>query len=294
LSDSEGFMDFKYSIVTPVKNEEDYLPKTIDSVVNQTIRPQKWIIVDDGSTDSTPDIINNASSQHEWIERLDTGDSSTVRKPGGESVAPVGIKALNMQGLDFFVRMDGDLSFSPDYFKDLFSEFDKDPKLGIASGVCYVPREALLIEEPHPRFHTRGPIKTYRLQCYRDIDGVEAGLGFDTLDEIKANMLGWHTRSFPELKVIHHRPTQTASGALKGMINKGKAAYYLGYHPLYLFLRAIKIMTKDPVFIGGLCLLGSYLKGYLTHAEPYHDAKVIEYLRQQQMNRLLGRETIWK
>lgn len=286
-------MKYKFAIVTPVKDEEKYFVKTIDSVLSQEYRPQKWIIINDGSTDRTGEIVEELGKKNDWVEGIHIRNHSQ-RKPGGESVLDIGIKRLNLNSYDFFVRMDGDLSFDKSYFKRLFSKFEQNPKLGIASGVCYAPSDGKLIEEKHPRFHTRGPLKTYRIQCYFDIGGVERCLGWDTIDEIKSNMLGWQTRSFPDLKIVHLRKTQTASGVLNGIRNIGITSYSLGYHPIFMFLRAIKRMTKPPFFIGGgymlYCFIGAYFKG----DKQINHKKFITYLRRQQLNRVLGRNTIWK
>jgi glycosyltransferase involved in cell wall biosynthesis len=214
-------MNRRYAIVTPVKNEEKYLRGMIASVVRQTIPPNRWILIDDGSTDRTGEIIREAESRWDWITGVTTGETGVPRKPGGEAVVDHGLNMLNLAEYDFLARMDGDISFGPDYFDRLFREFERNPRLGIACGVCFGWREGKFIEEKNPRFHTRGALKTYRVRCFQEIGGLEKGLGWDTVDEIRANMLGWQTRSFPELKVVHHRSTQTASGALQGKINTG-------------------------------------------------------------------------
>jgi poly-beta-1,6-N-acetyl-D-glucosamine synthase len=286
-------VSYKYAIATPVKNEEAFLGRTIASVVSQKIRPQKWVIVNDASTDRTGELIRTAAAEHPWIVHIERVDDHQPRKPGGESVVAVGIRHLNIEDFDFFVRMDGDISFDSDYFARIFEFFEKDPKLGIASGVCYVPDGDRLKEEQHPRFHTRGPIKTYRVPCFQEIGGLETGLGFDTVDEITAHMHGWKTYSFPELKVIHHRKTQTARGPLRGMLNLGRASYYLGYHPLYLTLRVVKHLTQPPYVLGGLYMLAGYLNGY-RKKQDRKDQEFIKYLRKQQINKLTGRSTIWK
>lgn len=285
-------MSTRYAIVTPVRDEEKHLEKTIASVLTQDIKPQKWIIIDDGSTDRTCEIIKRAVDEHEWITGIETR-AVGLRKPGGESVLPVGMQLLNLEGLDFFVRMDGDLDFDAAYFRRIFEEFDRNPKLGIASGVCYVLEDGRYVEETHPLFHTRGPIKTYRQQCFRDIGGLDSCLGWDTIDEVKANMLGWQTRSFADLKVIHLRKTQTASGVLTGMLNRGRAAYYAGYHPLFMLSRASLRALKRPYIIGGVCLLAGYLEGYVKRLPTVDDQALIRYLRKQQLKRLLFKDTIW-
>jgi len=287
-------VNFRYAIVTPVKNEENHLEGMIASVVHQTIPPKRWIIVDDGSTDRTGELIREAESRWDWITGVTIGDTCAPRKPGGEAVLHHGLRMLNLPDFDFLARMDGDISFEPDYFDRLFREFEKDPRLGIACGACFGWRKGKLIEEKNPRFHTRGALKTYRVRCYQEIGGLEKELGWDTVDEIRANMLGWQTRSFPELKVVHHRPTQTASGGLHGKINTGIANYFVGYHPLFMLARACRNMVRRPYLLGGLWMLYGYLSGYMKSLPQIPDPELIRYVRKQQWNRLTGRTTIWK
>jgi biofilm PGA synthesis N-glycosyltransferase PgaC len=283
----------RYAIVTPVKNEEKFLPEMIDSVVNQTVRPREWIIVDDGSTDRTVVIIQRAVATHEWI-RCVRIDHAGGRQPGGEGALPTGLRLLDLSTCGFFARLDADISFQPDYFEKLFDEFRNNPRLGIATGVCWARQGGRLVEEKHPRFHTRGPLKTYRVACFEQIGSLERVLGWDIVDEARANMLGWQTRSFRHLRVIHQRPTQTAGGRLKGCRNVGHAAYFTGYHPLFLLARAVNTMPRRPYVLGGIFVGLGYLHGYVARKPQVNDPALIRYVRQQQLNRLTGRETIWK
>lgn len=287
-------MDYRYAIVTPVKDEDKYLEKTAASVLSQDIRPQTWIIIDDRSRDRTGEIIQKLSRENPWIIGVRNEEDNNERRVGGEAVVHLGLNMLKAGSYDFLVRMDGDVSFDASYFSSLFGEFERNPRLGIASGVCYVPKGEKLAEEKEPRFHTRGPVKTYRVTCFLDIGGLDSHEGWDTIDEVKAHMLGWHTRNFPHLKIIHHRKTQTALGTLRGKLNQGRVAYYVGYHPLYAMLRAFRRMMETPYILGGLYDLAGFLEGYMRGLSRVGDPALVMYMRQQQMNRLLGRETIWK
>ena len=288
-------MNYKYTIITPVKNEEKFLEKIIDSVLKQTIKPQKWIIINDNSTDGTGDIIHRSMTRFNWILGITNPDKqgSSIRRMGGQAVLFLGLDRLNINDFDFIVRMDADVLFPSSFFRDIFEKFESNPRLGIASGVCYVEQNGALIEEKNPRFHTRGPLKVYRTACFKDINGLDPEEGWDTIDEMKANMLGWQTSSFPDLKVIHMRRTQTASGILKGNRNIGRTSYYIGYHPIYATLRAVKSMLKKPYLIGGLYLLLGYLEGYIKRWPVVKDKTLIKYIRRQQLNKLLGKNTIW-
>jgi poly-beta-1,6-N-acetyl-D-glucosamine synthase len=285
-------MESKYVLITPVKDEYENFQKCIKSILSQEILPEKWIIINDGSTDGTKDLIDELAASNKWVEPVHN-DPDRIRKPGGEFVLKKGFDLINVRDYEFVVKMDGDLSFEGNFFKYLFNEFKKDPKLGIASGSCFIDVKGKLIEETKARVHTRGPMKVYRTQCFVDIGGIEPLLGWDTIDEIRAQLRGWKTRTFPELHIIHLRPTQSSGGRINGMRNMAKASYYIGYHPLFLISRGIKNMAEKPYIIGGLAMITEYFKNYIKGNPQISDPELIKYVRREQMKRLLGKETSW-
>ena len=283
----------KFAIVTPVKDEINYFPKTVESILSQEVKPDKWIIIDDGSTDGTTEIIRKIEKENSWIEGL-YREPTKVRKVGGEFVLGLGLEKLNFDDYDFIVRMDGDLEFSPLYFKKLIERFEEDDNLGIASGVCFITRNGKVYEEKHPRFHTRGPLKTYRTKCFKDIGGrLESCLGWDAIDELKANMLGWKTYSFPDLKISHLKKTQNSKGPLKGGVNFGVALYNAGYHPLFVVLKAFFIVINRRFKSTSIGLLWGYFSSLVKRKPRPVDKELIKYVRKQQMNKILGKKTIW-
>ena len=286
----------KYVIVTPVRNEEKFFPRTVEAMLRQELRPAKWIIINDHSTDGTGRIIAELAAANGWVTGLDYPEDQPgqPRRVSGEEVLPYGLRRVDPRGYDFIVRMDGDLIFPPDFFTRMFAEFEQDPALGIASVVCHEYERGVLREEKHPGFHTRGPMKVYRSQCYLDIGGIDHLGGWDTIDEIRANLRGWRTRNLPALRIIHQRRTQTASGALRDKRNIGRVVYRIGYHPLYALLHAARTCFHRPHLVGGLSMLLGFLEGYWRRSPRLEDRKLIEYLRSQQLNRILGRETVWK
>ena len=283
----------KFAIVTPVKDEINYFPKTIKSILSQEVKPQKWIIIDDGSTDGTTAIIKKAEKENDWIEGI-YRESNKDRKPGGEFVLGIGLEKLNLDDYEFIVRMDGDLKFKSNYFKVLFEKFDSNPNLGIASGVCFITRNGKEIEEKHPRFHTRGPLKTYRTQCYKDIGGLLNCLGWDSIDELKANMLNWNTQSFPELKINHLKKTGDRAGIFKAGIYKGIAEYNSGSHPLFIIAKALYIILFLHYKFDSIGLLRGYFSSLIQRKPRQIDKNLVKFIRKQQINRLLGKKSIWK
>jgi hypothetical protein len=144
-----------------------------------------------------------------------------------------------------------------------------------------------------PAFHVRGATKIYRRECWEQIGGLIRAPGWDTLDEIKANMLGWTTRTFPDLPLIHHRPAGGAYGQWSNLLKNGRANYIVGYHPLFMLLKCLRRTFERPFFVQGCGLWLGFLGGYVKGIPRAAEKEVIQYFRQQQMNRLLGRKSLW-
>lgn len=291
-------MDFsgtKYVVITPVRDEEAYLPFTIDSMVRQTVRPQEWVIVDDGSKDNTGKIIGDATRQYPWIRSVRRKDRG-FRKWGAGIIEAFydGFYALTCKDWEFMAKLDGDLSFKPSYFAEMFNKFREDSDLGIGGGFLYHLENGSKTVEWNPIFHVRGGAKIYRRPCWDAMGGLWVGPGSDTVDEVKANMLGWRTRSFLELQIQHHRWTGAAYGRWGGIVKNGKTDYVSGYHPLFVIAKSVAWIWKRPYILGSLALLYGYVSAYLQNTPRVDDPQLIKYLRRQQLAKLCGQETIWK
>jgi biofilm PGA synthesis N-glycosyltransferase PgaC len=285
----------KYVVITPVRDEEEHIQSTIQSMIQQTVLPQEWVIVDDGSKDDTGKIIDDYATRYPWIKAVHRKDRG-FRKAGGGVVDAFndGYRALTCTDWDFMTKFDGDLAFDPDYFEKCFDEFHRDDKLGVGGGViCYVVEGKKRFEEA-PAFHVRGATKIYRKGCWDGIGGFLVAPGWDTMDEVKANSLGWATRSFPQLHLIHHRDTGSADGLWPTLVKYGRANYICGYHPLFMLSKCIVRFFRKPYVIGSIGLMYGFVSGYLTNVPQVDDRAAIAYLRRQQMSRLLHRETIWR
>ena len=285
----------KYIVITPVRDEEAYLLFTIESMLSQTVRPCEWVIVNDGSTDGTAAIIDKYAAQHPWIRAVHRVNRG-FRKAGGGVVEAFndGLRAVTATDWQFIVKMDGDLTFEEHYFERCLDNFHRDPRLGIGGGViCYIENGAKRFEFC-PEFHVRGATKIYRRECWDAIGGFWPAPGWDTMDEVKANMLGWGTRSFPDLHLQHHRYTGTADGIWAGMVKNGRANYVCGYHPLFMLAKFFIRLPRRPYLIGSIALLYGYVTGYMKQIPQVNDLQTIGFLRRQQLGRLWGRETIWR
>lgn len=287
--------DVRYVIITPVRDEEKYIQFTIDSVINQTALPTEWIIVNDGSTDRTGEIVDHAAASYPWIKAVHR-ENRGFRKAGGGVIDAFyeGYKSLHQRDWDFLVKLDGDLSFQADYFEKCFEKFIVNPKLGVGGGDIYNLIDGHLKLERQPYFHVRGATKIYKRDCWKAIGGLMTAPGWDTLDEVKANMLGWTTHSFPKLRVTHHRFTGGADGTWRNAVKNGLSDYICGYHPLFMIIKCLKRFGEKPYVLGAIGLLYGFEKGYLKGVSKVDDQSLIRYLRVQQLKRLCFKESIWK
>lgn len=285
----------KYLVVSPVRNESDYIERTLKSMISQQIKPHQWIIVDDGSTDDTREIAERYAAEHDWITvmgRLDRG----YHEPGRGVIQAFydGYEARGFDDFDYVVKLDADLTFESDYFSGLFEKFAANPKLGLASGVCWIERNGQLQEEKHPSFHTRGPATVYKRACWDQIGGLVKHLGWDTIDEIKAWHRGWESRSFAEIKIIHHRITGLNSGVWGWQTKLGRSDYYCGYHPLFIIAKSAGRFFRRPYFRGSLGILWGYFSQWFTRAELLDDPAIVRFIRHEQIKKLTFRKSLWQ
>lgn len=287
--------EIKYVVVTPVRDEQEFLPLTIASMVRQTIRPAEWIIVNDGSKDQTGDVIAAAAREHSWICGVNRQDRG-FRKWGAGIIEAFydGFHALTCIDWQFMCKLDGDLSFAPDYFASSFRKFEENPKLGIGGGMLYHEENGVRTLETHPLFHVRGGTKIYKRDCWDAMGGLWIGPGSDTLDDVKANMLGWTSASFPDILVNHHRWTGASFGKWKGIAKNGKTDYVSGYHPLFFLGKCVRRSLQRPYILGSCALAYGFLAAWLSGMPQVDDPELIKYLQHEQLARLTGRETIWK
>lgn len=286
----------KYVVITPVRNEAGYIERTIESMVRQTLLPCHWVIVDDGSTDTTPAVLAGAAAKYPWLTVVRRGDRG-FRKSGGGVVEAFneGYAALPGWDWDYVVKLDGDLWFEPDYFERCLSHFAGDPRLGIAGGRVWV-REAgkWRIDSPgDPLFHVRGATKIYKRECWNVIQPLIRQPGWDTIDEVRANMRGWTTRSIADTAVYQQRATGSVDGAWRNWVKNGIANYVTGYHPLFMFGKCVKRLWGWPPVLPAIALWLGFCSGYVNRITRIDDASAIRYLRDQQLRRLFFRSSIY-
>ena len=276
-------------------NSERYLEETLQSIVSQTYKNWELVIVNDGSTDNTGTIINGYAMKYPWIHAVHISNRG-FRKPGGGIIDAfyAGYSSRQTNEWDYIVKLDGDLSFDADYFERCFEYFRSSSEIGVGGGIIYDLQESELILERMPLFHVRGATKIYRKNCWDAIGGLVPDLGWDTLDEVKANMLGWRTRTFSDLKIVQHRTTGGPDGRLKSYAKRGRANYIAGYHPLFMFMKCFKRTTQKPYVIAAAAMTYGFVSGYLNRVPQINDKELIKYLRKQQIRKITFRESIWK
>ncbi|HHY85744.1 MAG TPA: glycosyltransferase [Verrucomicrobia bacterium] len=286
-----------YVIISPVRNEERVLPSTIRSVAGQSILPAAWIIVNDGSTDGTGRIADEAAKQYSWIRSVHRHDRG-FRKSGSGVVEAFydGYRALDRNDWEYLAKLDGDLDFGPDFVQNIFKAFDRDPKLGICGGDIYHNEASMTVVESRndPAFHVRGATKFYRRSCWDAIGGLVQATGWDTLDEVKANMLGWTTYRVAEARALHLRPTGAADGGWRNAFKNGRGSYISGYHPLYMLCKVIRRLPHRPVVVQSAGLLAGFFTSYFAGVQRISDEQLIRFLRRQQLRRIFGLRSIWR
>ncbi len=246
-------------IITPFKNEEASIGRTIESIVKQSIYPVKWILVDDGSDDKSPTIVKEYQKSHDFIHYHRRSNSAGVRATGN-NVVDVFNEGLNIANTlklewDIVAKLDADLVIQrSDYLEFLIGKFNKYPSLGIASGVTYIlsDHNHKKIESKH-RWHTQGPNKFYRKACLEAIGGLKPFKGWDGVDDILARSNGFITEKFFEQEVMHLYPTQTRSaegGFKKGLLREAQGYRNMGY-PFYMYIfKSLKLTKERGVYTG--------------------------------------------
>jgi len=263
--------------------------------MRQSILPIRWIIVDDGSTDGTGDIADAYAARASWITVVHRPDRGYRAAGGGVMEAfYAGYPLSAREPWDFIVKLDADVSFEPDYFERCFKIFELETKLGIGGGVvCRVDRGRSRIDAiGDPPFHVRGATKIYRRACWERIGPLVRGPGWDTIDEVKANLHGWTSRTFTDVEIVQHKPTGSADGSWRDSYKNGRANYVAGYHPLFMLAKCVKHLLHQPVVLHSIGLFAGFFSGYV-HASPQAEEEVIRYLRKQQIRRLMLRSGLY-
>jgi biofilm PGA synthesis N-glycosyltransferase PgaC len=278
----------RYVLITPARNEAAFIEQTLLSVIAQTHRPVKYIVVSDGSTDGTDDIVRHHAQAHPWIELVRTPERTERHFAGKVRAFNAGYIALNGAAYDVLGNLDADITFEPQYFEFLMSRFAQDSRLGVAGtpfreGTHQYDYRFTNIE------HVSGACQMFRRQCFEEIGGyrpVKSG-GIDWVAVTTARMRGWRTRTFCEKVCHHHRPIGTAQvSEWRARFRQGKKDYALGGHPLWEVFRSVYQMKSAPFLLGGLCLIAGYAWACVTRLERTAAPELMQFHRREQLSRL--------
>lgn len=276
-----------YILVTPAKNEEKHLPKVAEAVIGQTAPPILWVIVDDGSTDHTPEVIENLESQFNWIRSIRlpphprdiTFHYSYVCKNGFDHA--LGFCKTNGIQSNFIGLLDADTVLEKTYFEKLSIEFNKNSLLGIASGhITDLPDEEVrwadLKNNKPDRPLPRGSGRLWRKECFFETGGYPVEPSPDSISNVKANLRGWEIRQFGHIRAIQLRETSGAQGLWNGYRINGSTAYYLNTHPLLVLLGAFSRSIQKPYYVG-LAYSYGYLLEWLKGSPKINDPEIRDY-----------------
>jgi len=277
-----------YVLITPARNEGDYIELTLKSVVNQSIPPRKWIVVSDGSTDRTDEIVREYAARHPFIELLRMPEQRERSFAAKVDCINAGLQRLKGLAFDLIGCMDADISFQEDFFAFLLERFQANPRLGLA-GTPFTEGNTTYDFRFSSVDHVSGACQLFRRECFEAIGGYTPvkGGGIDVIAVLTARMKGWETRSFTEKTYIHHRPMGAAKHkALRAKVKLGEKDYVLGRHPLWQVFRSLYQMTRKPVLIGGCGLLWGFFWAMARRVERPVSRELIEFQRREQMARL--------
>jgi len=283
----------KYAIITPARNEEALIGGTIKAVAAQTVKPAKWVIVSDGSTDRTDEIVKQYAERYDWIQLWRMPEHRDRQFAAKAHCFNAGYAQL--QGVDYDIvgNLDADITFEPDYFEFLLGKFAENPKLGVA-GTPFVEDATQVGRHTYAhRFaqleHVSGACQLFRHECFVKVGGYVPikGGAIDWIAVTTARMHGWTTRTFPEKVCLHHRQLGTGNdNPLMVKFRYGQKAYYVGGHPLWEILRGFFQMRQKPLLLGGIWFISGYLGAWLKRIERPVSPELVAFHRKEQMERL--------
>jgi glycosyltransferase involved in cell wall biosynthesis len=282
-----------YVLITPARDEEAFIGNAIRSVAAQTHRPLRWIVVSDGSTDGTDDIVKSHAADLDWIELVRMPERRDRQFAAKANAFNAGYERLKHLRFDLIGNLDADITFAPDYFEFLLGHFAKDPELGVA-GTPPVedanrPDQHTYAHKGANLVHVSGPCQMFRRECFEVVGGyvpVKGG-AIDWIAVTTARMKGWKTRTFTEKVYFHHRKMGTAnSGPLMARFHYGRKAYYVGGHPAWELMHGIFLMRSSPVVAGGLCFMSGYIWAAITRTHRPVTPELMAFHRKEQLTRL--------
>jgi glycosyltransferase involved in cell wall biosynthesis len=287
---SNGTNNLRYVLISPSRNEARFIENTLKSVVSQSVLPLKWVIVNDGSTDATAEIVTRYAERFSWIELLNRPVRQERHFAAKVHAFNAGLERVKQLQYDIIGNLDADVSLDPDHFEFLLSKFAQDSQLGVAGTVFTEPDGYNSATDSFEgQTYVSGQCQIFRRQCFEEIGGYvpsKAG-GIDWMAVTTARMIGWNTRSFREKSFLHHRALGTAErGIVASNYAYGKKDYILGGHPLWQIFRCAFRMAKRPYIVGGVALFAGYWAAVLSGMERPVSPELMRFHRAEQMRKL--------
>ena len=270
----------EYYIITPAKNEAKFIEQTIKSVIEQTVRPKKWIIVDDDSTDNTAAIVEDYSNKFGFV-KLIRKQSAGEQRAGGSKVVRafnVGYETIRDEYFDFIVKLDADLTLPINYFEEVIKCFEMNPKIGLCGGYCVLEDKGNLVPESYTDDHVRGAFKAYRRECFNTMGGLKEIWSWDGIDESAIAFHGWELKVLP-FAVIHHRPTSKEYNMLKFSFKTGREMYKERIEFVSLLIISAIYLFRKPIIIGSLLFLIGYFVSWIKQEDKVIDKYLGDYIR---------------
>lgn len=284
-------MNRRYLIVSPCRNEADFMRQTLDTVVAQSVRPARWVIVDDGSTDATPGILAEYAARHAWISVVTRSDRGRrAVGPGVIEAFYAGFDTIDPNDYDYLCKLDLDLNLPPRYFEILMQRMAANPRIATCSGKAYIHDHGELVNERHGDETSIGASKFYRMDRFVEIGGFVREVMWDGIDGHRCRMHGWVACSWdePELRFIHLRPMGSSQTSIyTGRMRHGSGQYFMGTGFLYMLANALNRVNERPLLLGSVAMLWGWLKSALQRKPRYDDARFRRFLRQYQWRALM-------
>jgi poly-beta-1,6-N-acetyl-D-glucosamine synthase len=281
-------------VISPVRNEAAHFNLVASAMMAQTRPPDLWVVVDDGSTDGTTELLTKLSDRVSFMSVVKVPPPTASQQVLKDRLAVAaearafntGLESVPWRTFTHIAKLDGDISLPPRYFELLMNEFEEDPALGLAGGVLRERRgDGWAHQHAGSAYHVRGALKCYTQRCLVAIGGVQERLAWDTIDEVYARMHGYKTRTLPQLVGLHHRPGASADGILRGRARHGRG-YYIAHYPFaWVFLRSFRASCERPFGLSGLAFLGGYLAALGTGAPRVEDAEFRTYVHRELASR---------
>lgn len=280
-----------YVLISPCRNEADYMRRTLDSVVAQSLTPAAWVIVDDGSTDETPEILAEYAARHDWIRIVQKPDRGhRAVGPGVIEAFYTGYDTITPEDYAYSCKLDLDLDLPPRYFETLIARMEANPRIGTASGKPYVRQGGTLVSERRGDEMSVGMTKFYRRDCFEDIGGYVREVMWDAIDCHTARQRGWSAVSWddPDLNFEHLRPMGSSQTSIwTGKRRHGYGQWFMGSDPLYYLATCVFRMAERPYVLGGLAMLQGYLGAWMRKERQLDDPELRAFIRAYQRRALL-------